>query len=116
MKENEVIQLLCHLHTADDFPVLGQLLRGRQQRLILIAGRRNEGRKAEEGARVVLLAHTRRCGDEVNQPIIAGDLQDVAEGGHQHVAGGGREVRALPYQVLYEQLPIAALFDFQVGA
>ena len=106
-EEDEVIQLARDLDPAHESVFLCKTFCSLEQLLIFIAFGSTKGCKPKERARVVLLTLTRGGGNEVNQPIITRDFEHVAEGRHQHVARGGREIRALACELLNEELPIA---------
>lgn len=86
--------------------IIRETFRSLEKLLILVALGLDQRSKAKEGARVVLLPLTRGCGNKVDQPIIASNLQNIAEGCHQHVAGGGREIGTLASELLDKELPI----------
>ena len=91
-KEDEVIQLTCHFNSAHDSVVICKTFGSFEKLLILVAFGFDQWCKAEERARIILLTLTRGRGNNVDQPIITRDLQDIAEGRHQHVAGRGGKI------------------------
>ena len=86
-KEDEVIQLASDLDPAHKSVLICETFSSLEELLIFIAFWFDQWCKAEERARIVLLTLTRGRGNNVDQSIITRDLQDVAEGRHQHVAG-----------------------------
>ena len=86
-EEDEVIQLIRDLDPTHDSVFISETFGSLEELLIFIAFGFDQGCKAEERARIVLLTLTRGSGNKVDQPIITRDLQHIAEGCHQHVAG-----------------------------
>ena len=105
-KEDEVIQLARDLDPAHDSVFFCETFGSFEQLLILIAFGFDQWCKAEERARIVLLTLTRGRGNNVDQSVITRDLQHIAEGRHQHVAGRGGEIGAFACELLNEELPI----------
>ncbi len=51
------------------------------------------GREAKERAWIVFLMNARRVRHRVDPPIIPRPYQQVAQGGYEHVARGGQQIR-----------------------
>ena len=85
-KDYEVIQLLCHFDPSDNKVFLGHLSRSPKQLFVLVLAGGNERCKAKERSGIVLLTDPRSRWNDIDEPVVSSDLQNVSEGGHQHVA------------------------------